>query len=192
MWAALGKGAWPSARWLFSAEKSQRGTQLTVAAVNEVDVQMSTSFSEGALGGMTCHPLQGWQILLGQSLGQFRSPRNQVGVHTPVQRKHMSAFTNTHHLWNPIISRPFYFLRKNWQGASKCQLLSWFLRVGQLRDGCVDWVWVEPKPSDLRGMMPIRMKIHRISLDQTGSLLSPGICWTSQITHIKLFGSTFP
>lgn len=36
------------------------------------------------------------------------------------------------------------------------------------------------------------MKIHGISLEQAESLLSPGICCTSQTTHIGLLLSTSP
>lgn len=68
----------------------------------------------------------------------LRSPGNQLGVHSRVQRKHyMSAFART-----VSGTQSSHYPSTSLEGgdgrASKHQLPSWFLRVGWLGDGYVD------------------------------------------------------
>lgn len=98
------------AKWQFSAEKkSQRGSQLKLLLLTlPIDWEMRASVLEGESGWHDMSSTVGEQ-----SLAQSRSPRYQPGIHSYVLRNHVSLYQN--HLWNPMISLPFYFLRKKRQ-----------------------------------------------------------------------------
>lgn len=188
MWGCSWKGSVTLGKGCCSAEKSQAFSWQLLLSTLPVDGDMSASVSEG---GAEWHNMS--SIIGGvDGCKTPRSPRNQVGVHTHVQRKHYISLYQDH-LCNPIISLLFHFLRKKWQESRPLSVgYHLGLWVGQLGDSCVDWFWVGPQSANLRSMITTRMKLYRISLEQAGLLLSPGICWTSQITHIKLLSSTFP